>query len=128
MSIEVACALGPRARLRGHDFDAVVMRGAGLVCNEAEIEEVVLDGGEAVEAEVDVDDLLGDLALGLVLRIEILEHGEGHAVVGCEFCLLKDQVLSREIVLHGIEFRPLLPWKGSRSRRLLRVGAVYFAD
>ena len=71
--VEVAAALHPGAGLGGHDLEAVVMRAVGFVGGEAEAEQVVLDGREAIETEVGVDDFLRYLTLGLGFRLEIDE-------------------------------------------------------
>ena len=103
-NIEGVGLLDPGACLGDHGFDAdVVCRGS--VVDQPEVEDVVFDAGETVEAEVGVDDFLHDLAFELGFGFEIGEQRGREAVVRLGFVLLKDQALAGETVFEGVHGR-----------------------
>lgn len=104
---------GPDGGLGDHGFGGVVIGGIGISgVGDADVEDVVLDGENAVEAGVAVDDFLDELAFGFIGGFVVGIEGSTDAPVGFEFMLLEDHAIAGKPMLEGVEgaTRAALEW------------------
>ena len=95
--------LFPGAGLPHHAGGAFVGFPVGFVRAHVEIQHVVFDGGDATDAEVEIDDFLGDLNFGFGFWCKVADHFLGELLVSFELVLLHDQVIAGKAVLEGAE-------------------------
>jgi hypothetical protein len=114
----------PGPALGGDCFEGVVMLRGGFVLGEGEIENVAVEGGDAVEAGVAVDQFLDELALEFGFGLEVSVERIGESLVGLVFVGLEQDAIAGEAVFEGVHACPLFAGFGFGTGGFFCVVAV----
>ena len=100
------------------------MSGVGFVLGQREVQDVAIEGGNAVEARVAVDEFLDELAFLFGGRGEIVIERFAEPGVGLKFVGLENHAIPGEAMGDCVHAGTLLPGWGDGAGRFFGVDGV----